>query len=72
MISILYYIIIFIVVLLAEDNKLCRELGQRGIPAKTFSSLSKDKECPVKVLPAKLLGQAYNYLGGWIDGWMDG
>ena len=58
--------------LLAEDGKLCKELAQRGIPAKTLSSLRRDKECPVKVLPAKLLGQAYNYLGEWIDGWMNG
>lgn len=72
MTSILHHILIITVVLLAEDAKLCRELAQRGIPAKTLSSLTRDKECPVKVLPAKLLGQAYNYLGEYIDRLMNG
>ena len=52
-----------LVVLLAEDDRLCEELKQRGISSQTIAGVEKDPNCAIGVFPAKMLGEAYTYLG---------
>ena len=52
-----------IVVLLTEDEDLCEELMDNGYPTQTIEALEKDLSCPVGVLPAKMLVEAYTFLG---------
>ena len=52
-----------LVVLLAEDEELCRELRKKGLPVQTFEALEKDHHSPVCVLPGKMLSEAYAFLG---------
>ena len=53
--------------LLAEDRKLCSHLKAQGIVTQTLDNSGtrtrSDTVPDVTVLPAKLLGEAYQYLG---------
>jgi phosphorylase kinase alpha/beta subunit len=51
------------IVLLAENDQLMKELSDNGIRSCTLEEVFTDKQCPVAVLPAKLLGEAYHQLG---------
>ena len=53
----------YLVVLLAEDDALREELKSHGIKSQTIGGLENDEDCPVTVLPAKRLADAYHYLG---------
>ena len=62
------------VVLLAEDRKLCSQLKAQGIITQTLDNSGtrarSDTVPDVTVLPAKLLGEAYQYLGKHVHVYM--
>ena len=58
--------------LLAEDSELSSQLKKQGILTQTLNSLGQARAHgemvhEVTVLPAKLLGEAYQYLGKEIE-----